>query len=87
MSYKKQVKVCSFARATTEEMNFFLKSFISRKPDEIILHTGTNYLPEGLVEQVSCNIVKLYDEIERNRIGCTISSIITRRGELNEKGK
>ena len=83
----KQAKVCSFPGATTEEMNFFSKPVISRKPDEIILHVGTNDLSQGSVEQVSCNIVKLADEIERNGIRCTISSIITRKGELNEKGK
>ena len=44
MSRKKQVNVCSFPGATAEEMNFFLKPLISRKPDEIILHTGTNDL-------------------------------------------
>ena len=68
-------------------MNFFLKALISRKPDEIILHTGTNDLSQGSVEQVSCNIIKLAEEIERNGTRCTISSIITRRGELNKKGK
>ena len=86
-SRKKQVKVCSFPGATAEEMNFFLKPLISRKPDEIILHTGTNDLSQGSVEQVSCNIIKLAEEIERNGIRCTISSIITRRGKLNEKVK
>ena len=87
MSRKKQVKVCSFPGATAEEMNFFLKPLISRKPDKIILHTGTNDLSQGSVEQVSCNIIKLAEEIERNGIRCTISSIITRRGKLNEKVK
>ena len=86
MSRKKQIKVCSFPGATTEEINFFLKSLISRKLDEIVLDTGTNDLFEGSVEQVSCNI-KLAEEIERNGIRCTISSIITQRRELNEKKK
>ena len=30
---------------------------------------------------------KLAEEIERNEIRCTVSSIITRRGKLNEKVK
>ena len=68
-------------------MNFLLKPLISRKPDEIILHTGTDDLSQGSVEQVCCNIVKLVGEIERNEIRCTVSSIIIRRGELNEKGR
>ena len=59
MSRKKQVKFSLFPGATTEEMNFFLKPLISRKPDQIILHTGTNDLSQGSVEQVSCNIIKL----------------------------
>ena len=87
MSRKKQVKFCSFPRATAEEMNLFLKPLISRKPDEIILHTGTNDLSQGSVEQVSCNIIKLAEKIERNGIRCAISSIITQRGKLNEKVK
>ena len=86
MFSKKQVKVCSVPGETTEEMNFFLKSLISRKPDEIILHTGANDLSQGSVEQVSCNIIKLADEIGGNGIRCTISSIIIQRGELNKKG-
>ena len=44
-------------------------------------------MSQGSVEQVSCKIIKLADEIERNGKRCEISSIITRRGELNEKGK
>ena len=87
MSRKKQVKVCSFLGATAEEMNFFLKPLISRKPDKIILHIGTDDLSQGSVEQVSCNIIKLAEEIERNGTRCTISSVITRRGKLNEKVK
>ena len=87
MSRKKQVKVCSCPGATAEEMNFFLKPLISRKPEEIILHTGTNDLSQGAVEQVSCNIIRLAEEIGRNGIKCTISSIIRQRGKLNEKVK
>ena len=85
MSRKKQV--CSFPGATTEEMNFFFKPLISRKPEKIILHTGTNDLSQGSVEQVPCNIIKLAEEIEENGIRCTVSSIITRRGKLNKKVK
>ena len=87
MSRKKQIKVCSFPGATTEEINFFVKSLISRNLDEIVLDTGTNDLFQGSVEQVSCKIIKLAEEIERNGIRYTISSIITQKGELNEKGK
>ena len=83
MSRKKNVRVYSFPGATTEDMEFFL--IIARQPEEIILHIGTNDLSKDTAEQVTSNITKLVYEIERHDIKCTVSSIITRKGELDSK--
>ena len=85
MSRKKNVRVYSFPGATTEDMEFFLKPLIARQPEEIILHIGTNDLSKDTAEQVTNNITKLAYEIERHDIKCTVSSIITRKGELDSK--
>ena len=85
MSRKKNVHVYSFPRATTKDMEFFLKPLIVRQPEEIMLHTGTYDLSKDTVEQVTKNITKPVYEIEMHDIKCTVLSIITRKGELDSK--
>ena len=82
---EKQVHTYSFPGATTEDMEFFLKRLIARKPEEIVLHIGTNDLSSYSDEQVTGNIMKLIAEMEKHTIKCTVSSIIIRKGELTSK--
>lgn len=42
MSRNSRVKVSSFTGCTTEDMHDFIKPLLRKKPDEIILHVGTN---------------------------------------------
>ena len=85
LSRRKHVRTYTFPGATTEEMEIFLKPLIARKPEEIILHTGTNDLSSKTAEQVTGNILKLVAEIGKHGIRCTVSTIINRQGELGSK--
>ena len=85
MSRRKPVHTYSFPGATTEDMEFFLKPLIARKPEEIVLHIGTNDLSSYSAEQVTGNIMKLTAEVEKHNIKCTVSSIIIQKGELSSK--
>ena len=87
MSRKKHVRVYSFPGATTDEMESFVKPLIARQPDEIIIHIGTNDLSRTSAGQVTDNILKLAAEVKKHGIKCSISSLITRKGELNDKVK
>ena len=84
MSRKKHVRVYPFPGATTDEIESFLKPLIARQPDEIIIHIGTNDLSKTSAGQVTDNILKLAAEIKKHGIKCSISSLITRKGELNK---
>ena len=85
LSRRKHVRTYTFPGATTEEMEIFLKPLIARRPEEIILYTGTNDLSSKTAEQVTGNILKLVAEIEKHGIKCTVSTIINRQGELGSK--
>ena len=87
MSRSKFVKVFSFSGATTEEMKSCLVPLSEKKPDHIILNTGTNDLtgdtPEGIVEK----ILGLADMITSKGIKCNVSQLIIRDDQLWYKGK
>ena len=60
MSRQKSVKVYSFSAADTEDMERFLQPLINKKPDQIILHIGTNDVSNGVsVKQATDQIVAL----------------------------
>ena len=77
MSRAKRVKVHSFSGATTE-MKHFIKPLVQRKPSEIILHVGTNDVDIHSTEEVADNIIKLTDDIKKEGIRCTVSSLVVR---------
>ena len=68
-------------------MESFVKPLIARQPDEIIIHIGTNDLSRTSAGQVTDNILKLAAEIKKHGIKCSLSSLIARKGELNDKVK
>ena len=59
-----RVIVKSFPGATTTDMKDYLKPALKRKPQRIILHTGTNDLSKSTPVQVADNIVDLARMIE-----------------------
>ena len=85
MSRTKSVKVCSFPGATTQDMEYFLKPLMNREPNHIVLHVGTNNLGEQEPQETAEKIQILAKQITELGIGCSVSSIITRRDGLSEK--
>ena len=79
LSRHKYVKVYSFSVADTTDMNNFIKPLLKRRPDEVILHIGTNNLVSTLSpEQIVDKILKLRLIITSYGIKCTISTIVRR---------
>ena len=83
---EKYVKVYSFSGAVTEDMSDVIKPSISKKPDEIIIHCGTNDLcciksPEKIVD----NILKLRLVIVSYGIRCTVSNIVKHEDGYQDK--
>ena len=77
----KRVNAETYRGATTEAMQYHIKPCLKRKPDEIILHVGTNDLKEGkcLIDVAKrvlkvCNIIKK----ESPETQVVISELITR---------
>ena len=80
-SKKNNVKVITHPGSTTEEMLDYIKQIARKKPDTLIIHTGTNDLSNGVntmkkvrkLVKVVCEI----DESEKIKIG--FSSVIYRK--------
>ena len=68
-------------------MEDFLTPIIRRKPDEIILHVGTNNLQNDSPGMTANNILKLEQKIENHGICSAISLITFRNDDLWEKAK
>ena len=63
-------------------MEDFFTSIIRRKPNEIILHVGTNNLQNDSPGMIENNILKLAQKIENHGICGTISLITFRNDDL-----
>ena len=87
MSRDKHVKVNSFSGANMEDMEDFLTPIIRRKPNEIILHVGTNYLQNDSPGMIANDILKLAQKIENHGIRSAISLITFGNDDLLEKAK
>ena len=55
----------SFSGSTVEDMCDFVKPFVRRQPNQIILHVGTNNLREDKPQEISEKIVNLMSNIEQ----------------------
>ena len=87
MSRDKCAKVNSFLEANIEDMEDFLTSIIRRKPDEIILHVGTNNLQNDSPGMIVNNILKLAQKIDNHGRHSAISLITFRNDDLWGKAK
>ena len=45
LSSNKKIKVCFFPGAKTEDLQYYLILYLKKKPDNIIIHIGTNDSP------------------------------------------
>ena len=59
-----QVVVKSFAGATTSDMSHYVKPTLDKKPNQIILHAGSNDIGKLSPSEIADNIVNLAREIE-----------------------
>ena len=74
-----KVIVKSFSGATIDDMKDYINPSIKRKPDNIILHCGTNNLSKGKsVEDTANEIIDLALSIKTSENEVVISSIISR---------
>ena len=87
MSRSKNVNCKAFSGATCDDMEHYLNPILSRKPDHIVLHVGTNDLRDSSPTNVIDKIKKLTDKITVSGINCFISSLIIRNDsdQLNQK--
>ena len=76
LSRNKTVKVRGFPGSTTEDMESFLIPLLKRKPDQILLHVGTNDLKSYSPQQVADKILDLTKLVNSYAIRCSVSEII-----------
>ena len=74
----RRVVVKSFAGATTSDMSHYLKPTLTKKPEHIVLHVGTNDIEKLPPHQIVDSIVDLAREIENSSDSqVMISELIT----------
>ncbi|XP_066017879.1 uncharacterized protein [Pocillopora verrucosa] len=81
-----RVVVNSFAGATTSDMSHYVKPTLDKKPDQIILHAGTNDLGKLSPSEIADNIVDLAREIESSTDAQVIISELVTRSDLSDSG-
>ena len=86
-----KVAIKTFPGAGIDDMFHYVRPTVSTRPDEIILHIGTNDLKNKSPETFARSVVNLGNSIKRenNEIKLTLSSIINRSDDafLEEKVK
>ena len=89
LSKEKHIVSKSFSGCTVEDMSDFVKPFLRRKPDGIILHIGTNNLSTDEPSQLGEKIVDLarFIEHESQSTKLAVSSLIVRKDDLDRKVK
>ena len=86
MSRNKRVKISSFPGANTEDMKDFLTPLLRKKPDELILHTGTNNLQEEPPNKTASDIIRLAERVRFwSGVRSTVSLITYRGDDLRMK--
>ena len=69
-------------------MRDYIKPTMARKPDMIVLHTGTNDLKRNKTpSDIASEIIQLAKSIKTNRIEVAVSSVTLRGDKLAEKAK
>ena len=82
-SKKNNVKVITHPGSTNEDMLDYIKSITRRKPDTLIIHSGTNDLTDGVNTRKKVRklvkVVREIDESEKIEIG--FSNVIYLKGK------
>lgn len=79
-----KVKVDPHSGAVVEDLKDYINPILRRKPDNIILHIGTNNLKRDKPNEIADKIVEIAETIEENLPDCkiAISKLITRSDSL-----
>ena len=80
MRRNKRVKISSFPGANTEDMKDFLTPLLRKKPDELILHIGTNNLQEESPNKIASDFIRIAERVRDSDARSTVS-LITYRGD------
>ena len=78
------VSVHSFSGSRVEDMKDYIQPSLKKKPDEIILHVGTNNLSSDEPLELANNISSLAKLVQESSIKVSLSSITTRDKRKNE---
>ena len=75
LSSKKHLNVYSFSGAKIADVNHHIVLLLERKPDEVILHIGTNDIGDSEEEnaQIADELIKLTRRAMNANIRCTVS--------------
>ena len=68
----KSVKVRCFSGATIDDMQFNLIPFLRKKPAALVLHIGTNNLPNETSYQIYNKLLNLLHVIKENNPNCHV---------------
>lgn len=77
-----------FSGSTVEDMESYMLPSLRSDPDEVILHIGTNDLPNNSPRRVAEIIANLLENIAQNSTACiTISGNVQRKDDPTMKSK
>ena len=81
------VKVDAHPGSTTVDMLGYIKSIVRKKPDVLLIHTGTNYLTNGVnTMKVVRQLVKCVKELDKeDEVKIGFSSVVDRSDRNPEK--
>ena len=85
MSQKRLIKVRTFPGATFQDMKFFVVPHLKKKPDNIIIHVGTNNAPHSSSYETFHEIQSLRNFILKylSSVRITISTPVLRIDKVN----
>ena len=84
-----KIHVKGFSGATVNDMKHYCKPTVESSPDAVILHIGTNNLRNKNQSEVTLaqEIISLAASIEKEQIDVTISALVGRNDEYEDKRK
>ena len=77
LSRSKRIKVCYFPGGKTEDLQYHIIPYLKKKPDNIIIHIGTNdspYKTEDLIYKELLNVKETINKFHPNCKNIVISS-------------
>ncbi|CAB4029708.1 Scavenger receptor cysteine-rich type 1 M130, partial [Paramuricea clavata] len=86
---KHNINVQTFSGANVADMRYYVKPAISRSPDYLLLHVGTNDLKQQTPQQIAGSISTLCQEIvkESPNTKIVLSKVITRSDDSSLDSK